>query len=207
LPTRTRLAALLQSSESKALDFKRLGAGKVAKMLETICAFANTEGGLLVVGIGDPKEVKPADKPEQRLWGLQENPEAFDEFQRKCRTHFNPPIDTISFYRLPCTLRGGSAGHVALVADTKVSALRNRERCPQRRQQLLFYVVKDSGHLSPMRELLCMGLARLKRTIPDEISRSPDQGRAVPAASMPPSRYSLAAHPMRCRTVPPRRPD
>jgi ATP-dependent DNA helicase RecG len=58
----SRLAALLQSPESRTLDFKRLGAGKVAKMLETICAFANTEGGLLVVGIGDPKDTKPGDK-------------------------------------------------------------------------------------------------------------------------------------------------
>ena len=110
-----RFAALLQSSESQALDFKRLGAGKVAKMLETVCAFANTEGGLLVVGIADPKESKPGDKPQQRVWGLQENPEAFDELQRKCRTHFNPAITTLSVYRLPCTLRDGSAGHVALL--------------------------------------------------------------------------------------------
>lgn len=110
-----RLAALLQSPESRALDFKRLGAGKVAKMLETVCAFANTDGGLLVVGIADPKEGKPGDKPQQRLWGLQENPEAFDELQRKCRTHFNPAITTLSVYRLPCTLRDGSTGHVALL--------------------------------------------------------------------------------------------
>ena len=110
-----RLAALLQSPESKTLEFKRLGAGKVARMLETICAFANTEGGLLVVGIADPKDIKPTDKPQRRLWGLQENPEAFDELQRKCRTHFIPTITTLSFYRFACTLRDGSDGHVALL--------------------------------------------------------------------------------------------
>ncbi len=118
LPTHqaaARVVALLQTPESKTLDFKRLGAGKVAKMLETICAFANTEGGLLAMGIADVKDLKPGAKPEQRLWGLEENPEAFDELQRKCRTHFNPPIDTISFYRMACMLRDGSAGHVALV--------------------------------------------------------------------------------------------
>ncbi len=109
------LAALLQSPESKTFDFKRLGAGKVAKMLETICAFANTEGGMLVVGIGDPRESKTTDRPQQRLWGMQENPEAFDELQRKCRTHLNPPTDTIAIFRLPCMLREGHAGHVALV--------------------------------------------------------------------------------------------
>ena len=115
----TRIATLLHSPESKTLDFKRLGSGKVAKMLETLCAFANTDGGLLVVGIGDPKEAKPSDPPQYRLWGLQENPEAFDELQRKCRTHFNPPITTFSVYRLPCGLRDGSAGHVALVRVSK----------------------------------------------------------------------------------------
>lgn len=114
-----RLAMLLRSPESNTLEFKRLGAGKVAKMLETICAFANTEGGWLVVGIADPKDIKPTDKPQHRLWGLEENPEAFDELQRKCRTQFNPTITTLGFYRLPCTLRDGSAGHVALLRVAK----------------------------------------------------------------------------------------
>lgn len=114
-----RLAALLQAPESKTLDFKRLGAGKVAKMLETVCAFANTEGGLLAVGIADAKELKAGASPQQRVWGLQENLEAFDELQRKCRTHFNPPIQTLSFYRLPCTLRDGNAGYVALLRVTR----------------------------------------------------------------------------------------
>lgn len=68
------LAALLQSPESKTLDFKRLGVGKVAKMLETICALANTEGGLLVMGIADPKDTKPAEKPQLRLWGPAREP-------------------------------------------------------------------------------------------------------------------------------------
>ena len=116
---RPRVATLLQTAESKTLDFKRLGAGKVAKMLETLCAFANTDGGLLVVGIGDPKETKPGDSAQHRLWGLQENLEAFDELQRKCRTQFNPPIATLVVSRLACTLRDGSAGHVAMVWVSK----------------------------------------------------------------------------------------
>lgn len=110
-----RLAALLKSAESRTLDFKRLGAGKIAKMLETICAFANTEGGVLAIGIGDAKELRTGEKPQQRLWGIQENPEALDELQRKCRTQFIPPVDGISVYRLPCTLRDGKAGDVVLV--------------------------------------------------------------------------------------------
>ena len=110
-----RLAALLQSPESKTLDFKRLGGGKVAKMLETVCAFANTEGGWLVIGVADSKDAAAGRPQQQRLWGVQENPEAFDELQRKFRTHFNPPVGTLTLYRLPCMLRDGNAGHVALV--------------------------------------------------------------------------------------------
>ncbi len=31
------------------------------------------------------------------------------------RTQFNPPIDSIRFLRLPCTLREGTPGHVVMV--------------------------------------------------------------------------------------------
>lgn len=111
----SRIARLLATSESKHLDFKRLGTGKIARMLETICAFANADGGLLAVGIGDASELRPGDKLQQRLWGVEENPEAFDELQRKCRTHFNPAIATISYFRLACTRRDGRPGHIILV--------------------------------------------------------------------------------------------
>ena len=89
-------------------------------MLETVCAFANTEGGWLVVRVADPKDAPAGSPPQQRLWGVQENPEAFDELQRKCHTHFNPPVGTITFYRLPCTLHAARrqrrpGGQVALV--------------------------------------------------------------------------------------------
>lgn len=57
------------------------------------------------------------------LWcrgnGVEENPEALDELQRKARTQFDPPIEIIRFLRLPCTLRDGSPGHVVLVQVPK----------------------------------------------------------------------------------------
>jgi len=34
-------------------------------MIETICAFANSEGGLLVIGVGDAKDLKPGAKPQR----------------------------------------------------------------------------------------------------------------------------------------------
>jgi len=107
-----RIAQLLAAHESKTLEFKRMGENKVVKkLLEAICAFANTEGGVLALGVADEKQGKGA----ARLYGIQENPEALDELTRKVRTQYNPPIETIRFVRLPCTLRDGSAGQVVLV--------------------------------------------------------------------------------------------
>jgi ATP-dependent DNA helicase RecG len=109
------LTRLLMSPESRTLDVKRVSGKMVQKALETICAFANTDGGMLALGIEDPAKAKG----EQRLYGVQENPEAVDELQRKVRTQFNPPIEGIRFLRLPCALRDGTEGHVVLVQVSK----------------------------------------------------------------------------------------
>ncbi|MDT8444483.1 MAG: ATP-binding protein [Desulfuromonadales bacterium] len=110
-----RIESLLSSHESQTLDYKRVSGKMVGKALETICAFANTEGGALALGVADEKQEHGA----ARLIGIQENPEALDELTRKVRTHFHPPIETIRFLRLPCTLRDSSAGHVVLVQVPK----------------------------------------------------------------------------------------
>ncbi len=105
------LERVLSSPESRTLDVKRVSGKMVQKALETLCAFANTEGGVLALGIEDPAKAKGA----QRIYGVQENPEAVDELQRKVRTQFKPAIHTIRFMRLACPLRDGQAGHVVLV--------------------------------------------------------------------------------------------
>lgn len=109
------VARLLASPESRMLDVKRVSGKMVQKALETLCAFANTEGGTLALGVEDPGNAKGA----QRLHGVQENPEALDELQRKVRTQLSPVIDGILFLRVPCTLRDGTAGHVVLVQAKK----------------------------------------------------------------------------------------
>lgn len=106
-----RIAALLSVHESRALEFKRVSGKMVGKALETICAFANTESGVLALGVADEKQVAGV----ARFFGVQENPEALDDLIRKVRTHFHPPIDAIRFVRLPCKLRDGSEGHLVLV--------------------------------------------------------------------------------------------
>jgi ATP-dependent DNA helicase RecG len=114
----TRITALLAAPESRTLDFKRIG-NKQGRMYEAVCAFANTEGGLLVIGIGDAKAMKPGDKPQSRLFGIEENPEGFDDFRRELLNRFTPPITRLHWLRLPCALHNGQPGHVVLLRVEK----------------------------------------------------------------------------------------
>ena len=49
------LQLLVARNESRHLEFKRVTGKMVQKALETLCAFANTEGGILVLGLADMK--------------------------------------------------------------------------------------------------------------------------------------------------------
>jgi ATP-dependent DNA helicase RecG len=120
LPTQAadRITALLAAAESRTLDFKRIS-GKQNRMYEAVCAFANADGGLLAIGIGDSKALKPGDKPPSRLFGIEENPEGFDDFRRELLTRFTPPITKLHWIRVPCTLNNGQPGHVALLRVEK----------------------------------------------------------------------------------------
>ena len=57
----SRIASMLGAHESRTLEFKRMGDNKIVrKLLEAICAFANTEGGVLALGVADEKQGKGA---------------------------------------------------------------------------------------------------------------------------------------------------
>ena len=56
-----RIASLLVAHESRTLDFKRVSGKMVGKALEAICAFANTEGGILALGVADENGVRSAE--------------------------------------------------------------------------------------------------------------------------------------------------
>ena len=114
----TRITSLLGAPESRTLDFKRISA-KHSRMIETVCAFANGEGGLLAIGVEDAKQMKPGAKPASRLFGIEENAEAFDDFRRQVMARFSPAMERLHWMRLPCTLRDGSAGHVVLLRVEK----------------------------------------------------------------------------------------
>ena len=114
----SRITALLAAHESRTLDFKRIGT-KHNKTIETICAFANTDGGIIAMGVADPKELKPGAKLATRLFGIEENPESFDDLRRLVMQRFAPPIAGLHWMRLACTLQNGQPGHVVMLRVEK----------------------------------------------------------------------------------------
>ncbi|MBP1149213.1 ATP-binding protein [Methylocaldum sp. RMAD-M] len=102
------LKTVLASGETQQLETKRVSGKMVGKALETVCAFANTRGGWLVLGVDDTTKAKEWD----RLYGIDENREAVDELLRKLNTHLLPAVEGITAVRIPCTLRNGMDGTV-----------------------------------------------------------------------------------------------
>ncbi|MBR2709808.1 ATP-binding protein, partial [Candidatus Saccharibacteria bacterium] len=50
---------LNEPEETQSLEFKRVnGKGVVSKIIQTIIAFANTDGGEIILGIDDPEKTK-----------------------------------------------------------------------------------------------------------------------------------------------------
>src|SRR3989338_1218230 len=84
-----RIASVLVARESRTLDFKRVSGKMVVKALEAICAFANTEGGILALGVADEKQ----EKGFPWFYGIEGTPGALNDLPRKVRTQFRPPIE------------------------------------------------------------------------------------------------------------------
>lgn len=102
---------VLPNPESDFLETKRVSGKMVGKALETVCAFANTHGGWLVLGIEDFNKAQGA----QRLYGIAENTEAVDELVRKLNTNILPAVSGVMVYQVPCLLRDGKPGALAVL--------------------------------------------------------------------------------------------
>lgn len=79
--------------ETQTLEFKRLNGDKVVtKVIQTIVAMANTDGGIIFFGIDDPEKTKL--KGIERIFGIEENIDLFDELGREVQK-IQPPIGKI----------------------------------------------------------------------------------------------------------------
>lgn len=105
------LDAVLSGQETLQLETKRVSGKMVGKALQTICAFANSHGGWLMLGVEDFDKATGRD----RLHGIKENPEAIDELLRKMRTQFAPPLAGLKTWMLQTELRDGTLDQLIAV--------------------------------------------------------------------------------------------
>lgn len=88
------LQILAIPEETQTLEFKRLGDGErvVSKIIETIVAMSNTDGGYIILGVDDPEKTKL--KGFDRIFGIEEGKEKFDEIGREIK-NIVPPIGNL----------------------------------------------------------------------------------------------------------------
>lgn len=102
---------LLGMDESYQFDCKRIK-DKLNTAIETVVAFANSDGGIIALGLEDPDKGTGRD----RVYGLQENPTNWDEVRRLTQTRITEPnLLTCTPIEIGCTLRDGSRGSIAML--------------------------------------------------------------------------------------------
>jgi ATP-dependent DNA helicase RecG len=80
-------------TESQTIEFKRLRDEKVVgRITETIVAMTNINGGIIVLGVSDPQEIKI--KGLDRIFGIEENVGNFDAIGREIQ-RIIPPLASI----------------------------------------------------------------------------------------------------------------
>ena len=101
---------LLARRESRTFDCKRVRG--VAKILDCVVAFANTGGGTVAVGLEDPDKAAGRD----RVFGLEEKSDDWDEVRRKLRSRITSPGELpVEVQVVGCTLRTGELGTVGIL--------------------------------------------------------------------------------------------
>lgn len=78
---------LLGMQEWQSFECKR-AAVDPAKLLETVVALANTEGGFIVIGVEDPQKAQG----NKRLIGISENPDNVSHFLKLIDKEIDPPL-------------------------------------------------------------------------------------------------------------------
>jgi ATP-dependent DNA helicase RecG len=109
-----RIVELLNEAEGPNFDCKRVG--NVDSALKAAVAFANGDGGVLALGVEDTSKAHGRD----RLFGIGEKPEALAELQRQLEQRIVPRLaahqsSAPTVQEIPCVLRDGTPGHIALV--------------------------------------------------------------------------------------------
>lgn len=102
---------VLESQEDREFECKRLGRN-LNTILESVVALANTDGGIVALGIEDPAKAKG----RGRVYGIQEHPECWDELRRLLSSRITEPLLLQCIpMEIGCTLRDGRPGSVVFL--------------------------------------------------------------------------------------------
>ncbi|MBF0489368.1 MAG: putative DNA binding domain-containing protein [Candidatus Omnitrophica bacterium] len=101
---------LLENDEGQAFECKR-ALKKPSEVLATICAFANTDGGLFVYGIADKKH----SSGKERLTGVSEESNNCDELLKLISVNFVPPLPKVDHRYVDILNLKGTADKVLLI--------------------------------------------------------------------------------------------
>lgn len=106
---------ILTFEESAHFEVKRIK-GNLSRIIESVVAFANSEGGMLVVGLEDPDKAHG----QKRVFGLQENLENWDELNRLIRSRITDiALLPHKMTEIGCTLNTGQPGSIAVLQIDK----------------------------------------------------------------------------------------
>lgn len=102
----------LEFPESYTFECKRIAGDRLTRVLETVVAFANSDGGIIAIGFEDPDKAKG----RGRVYGIQENLANWDELRRQLRSRITEPdLLPLGFPEIGCTLRDGEQGSVVFL--------------------------------------------------------------------------------------------
>lgn len=125
---------LLNVREWHNFEAKR-AAVQPRRLLESVCAFANGEGGFLVVGLEDEKKAQDG----QRLVGISENPDNVSEFLKLLKIEFDPPLQyTIRSFEEEIVNKQGKTDRLLVVRIQKsndIHSLKNGDTFIRRGSQ------------------------------------------------------------------------
>ena len=105
---------LLDTREWQTFDCKR-AAIKPTKIAETICAFANSDGGTIVVGLEDPDKVSR----DKRLIGISEAEDNVSEILNMVNKEFEPPLQSVNATNIEIVNTTGALDKLVLIHVTK----------------------------------------------------------------------------------------
>jgi ATP-dependent DNA helicase RecG len=100
----------LDSQEWSTFDCKR-ALVEPSKLLETVVAFANTEGGFIAIGIEDPQKASG----DKRLIGISEKPDNVSESLKLIDKEIEPPLGLWKFFELNIVNTSGQADKLVIL--------------------------------------------------------------------------------------------